>query len=534
MSLKKSLINKLKQIFSLKILFKVIFPFTIFLIMAFLLYKINKSYILSANKFNFTHSLNNSELHLFEITFSSLFIISLLLLHRWYTKHLTTNTFSHINEEFNTLVYIDPLTNTLNKKAFWEDLQNYIEHNENKTAFIFSLNLGGFKRINEVVGYSAGDFVLKQFSSRLDEALKEENSLKYRIAGDEFAVIFTSHEKRYTKENIQLIAEKLIQIVNDPFVINKETYFVSLNIGIAKYPCDGETSEELYKNSDLAIYESKMKGKNNYAFYSEKMGLEIKRKKLMESLLLNALDNKEFYLMFQPKVEYIGNGFKLIGAETLLRWKNDKIGEISPAEFIPLAEDIGVMRKLGHWVFEESVKYLSNWNKENLKTIKLSINLSVHQLSNVNLAHDFVKILRTYNVSPKQIIIEITESTMMKDIDDSHSILKDLSKCGFEISIDDFGTGYSSLSYLTKFDLNELKIDRTFTKDVLLDNKDRIVISHIIQLAQNLGLNVVVEGVENKNQLDWFQNKGKIQVQGYYFSKPLLEKDFLNYWKNIK
>lgn len=253
----------------------------------------------------------------------------------------------------------------------------------------------------------------------------------------------------------------------------------------------------------------------------------------MESLLLNALDNDEFYLMFQPKVEYIDKEFRLIGAEALLRWNNDKLGEISPVEFIPLAEDLGLMRRIGQWVFEETVKKLSNWNKNTSEVIKVSVNLSVHQLNNVHLARDFLKTLRTYNVSPKQIIIEITESTMMKDIDGSHSILKDLSKCGFEISIDDFGTGYSSLSYLRKFDLNELKIDRSFTKDVLCDNKDRIVISNIINLAQNLGLNVVVEGVENKKQLDWFQEKGKIQVQGYYFSKPLLEEDFLKYWKSI-
>jgi diguanylate cyclase (GGDEF)-like protein len=533
MPLKTDVINKLKNLFSLKVIFKVVLPFSFFLTAAYLLYKINKSFILNVKEFNFTTSLVDSELHLFELTFSSVFIISLLLLHRWYTKHLTSNTFSHINAEFNNLVYIDPLTNTLNKKAFWEDLQNYVKESKNSKAYLLSLDLGGFKRINEVVGYSAGDFVLKKFTSRLEDALKEETSLQYRVGGDEFAVLVTNEHHEYTEDEIKAIAKKLLSIVNEPFIINNETYTVSLNIGIAQYPKDGLSAEDLFKNSDLAVYDSKMHGKNTYAFYSETMGIKIKYKKLMESLLLNALDNDEFYLMFQPKVEYINNEFKLIGAEALLRWNNEKLGEISPVEFIPLAEDMGLMRKIGQWVFEETVKKLSNWNKNSSELIKVAVNLSVHQLSNVHLARDFLQILRTNNVSPKQIIIEITESTMMKDIDGSHSILKELSKCGFDISIDDFGTGYSSLSYLRKLDLNELKIDRSFTKDVLIDNKDRIVISTIINLAQNLGLNVVVEGVENKKQLDWFHDKGKIQVQGYYFSKPLLEEDFLKYWKSI-
>jgi diguanylate cyclase (GGDEF)-like protein len=533
MLLKSNVINKFKKLFSLKIIFKAILPFSLFSIASFSLYKINKAFILKAQNINFTTSLANSELHLFEITFSGIFIISLLLIHRWYTKHLTNNTFSHINEEFNNLVYIDPLTNILNKKAFWEDLNNYIEQNPNQKAYLLNLDLGGFKRINEVVGYSAGDFVLKTFTSRLLDALNEDTSLIYRTGGDEFAVFITNEHHQYCKEKITSIAKKIISIVNEPFLINKEPYTISLNIGITEYPVNGKTAEEIFKNGDLAVYDSQINGKNHYVFYSEEMGIKIKYKKLMESLLLNALDNNEFYLMFQPKVEHIDKSFKIIGAEALLRWRNEKIGEISPIDFIPLAEDIGIMRKIGQWVFEEAVKTLAGWNKNNSDSIKMAVNLSVHQLSNINLARDFLKILRDHNVSPKQVIIEITESTMMTDIDGSHSILKELSKCGFEISIDDFGTGYSSLSYLRKFDLHELKIDRSFTKDVLSDNKDRIVISNIINLAQNLGLNVVVEGVENKHQLDWFQEKGKIQVQGYYFSKPLLEKDFINYWKSI-
>jgi diguanylate cyclase (GGDEF)-like protein len=533
MLFKVNIINKFKKLLSLKIVFKVILPFSAFSVASFLLYKVNKSFILKAKTSNFTTSFVNSEFHLFELIFSGIFIISLLLIHRWYTKHLTNNTFTHINEEFNNLVYIDPLTNILNKKAFWEDLNNYIEQNPNQKGYLLNLDLGGFKRINEVVGYSAGDFVLKTFTSRLSDVLNGETNLIYRIGGDEFAVFVTNENYEYSKEKIEFIAQKIINIINEPFLINKETYTIALNIGIAEYPSNGETAEAIFKNSDLAVYDSKINGKNNYAFYSEEMGIKIKYKKLMESLLLNALDNNEFYLMFQPKIEHIGNNFKLIGAEALLRWHNEKIGEISPNDFIPLAEDIGIMRKIGHWVFEEAIKTLSGWNKSSPESIKMAVNLSVHQLSNINLARDFLKILRSYNVSPKQIIIEITESTMMTDIDGSHSILKELSNCGFEISIDDFGTGYSSLSYLRKFDLNELKIDRSFTKDVLSDNKDRIVISNIINLAQNLGLNVVVEGVENKKQLDWFQEKGKIQVQGYYFSKPLLEKDFINYWKSI-
>jgi len=531
MSSKNDVSNKSKNIFTLNFLFKVVLPFLFFIFTIFLLYTVNKALIIKSSYTNLVNKETLPDFHLYEIAFSGLIVLFLLLMHRWYTKQLSSNAFSEINAEFNNLIYIDPLTRTLNKKALWEDLGNHIKDKHNQSAYLLCLDMEGFKRINEVVGYTAGDMVLQQFSSRINDALNEEEYLCYRVGGDEFSLFFSN--EKYNLAYIEIIAKKLLDIINAPFIIENESFSISLNIGIATYPNHGTTPEDLFKNSDLAVYESRIKGKNTYAFYTETTGIKFKYKKLVESLLLNALENNEFYLMFQPKVEKINNEFKLIGAEALLRWKNDKLGEISPNEFIPVAEEIGIMPKLGHWVFEETVKKIATWNKEVNNNIKVSVNISVHQLNNVNLARDFIKVLRAYNVSPKQIIIEITEGTMMKDFDGSRSILKELSKCGFGISIDDFGTGYSSLSYLRKFDLNELKIDRSFTKDVLIDNKDRIVISNIITLAQDLGLNVVVEGVENKHQLDWFQDKGKIQVQGYYFSKPLLEKDFVNYWKNI-
>lgn len=440
-----------------------------------------------------------------------------------------------MTEEIRVTAYSDSLTGLANRQAFLEDLNNCLTNFPNEPAYVMFMDLDGFKKVNDTLGHAAGDIVLKNFASRLNELAQSEPIKCYRIGGDEFTILLETRTSpiKFKKSHLEELAKNLLLLTKQSFSVAGEDFFLSVSIGIAEYPLDGKTTQELFKNSDVAMYETKRKGKNNYAFYSKELSANLEKKNQMENLLVNALDKNEFYLAFQPKLHRVGEKFLPNGAEVLLRWKNEKLGEVSPFQFIPVAEEAGVMPRLGLWVFEETVKKLADWKLRGIEDIKMSVNLSVHQFSDSKLTQNFNDILTKYGISSEQIIIEITESTMMQDVDGSRGLLKEFRSSGFEVSIDDFGTGYSSLSYLRKFPVNEIKIDRSFTKDVLLDSKDRLVISAIIGLAQNLGLNVVVEGVETKEQLDWFDNQGKLQVQGYYFSKPILEKDFLAFWDNI-
>lgn len=464
------------------------------------------------------------------------FCLTLFLITRWFDlkddKSRAYRIAEKMTEEIRNIAYNDSLTNLPNRQAFLEDLEKSLIEYPNESLYVMFLDLDGFKKVNDTLGHYGGDEVLKIFASRLNSLATTEPIKCYRIGGDEFIVILEArlNSNKLNSSYLDVLAKKLLSLTKQSFSISGEDFSLSLSIGIAQYPLDGKTSHELFKNSDVAMYETKRKGKNNYAFYNQNLSTSLEKKNQIESLLLLALDKKEFSLVFQPKLHRVGSDFIPIGAEVLLRWKNEKLGDVCPYKFIPIVEEIGMMPKLGMWVFEESVKKISYWKSKGIEDIKISINLSVHQFSDINMVKKISEILNKYNVSSNQIILEITESTMMHDVDSSHSLLEEFTNLGFQISIDDFGTGYSSLSYLRKYPVNEIKIDRSFTQDVLEDGKDRLVISAIIDLAQKLGLNVVVEGVETKEQLDWFDIQGKLQVQGYYFSKPVVEKDFLAFW----
>lgn len=467
------------------------------------------------------------------------FFLSFLLIQKWllleYDKERAHKIAEHMTEELKITAYEDALTKLPNRRAFMEDLSNSIKNYSEELIHLMFIDLDGFKKVNDTLGHVAGDIVLSEFGNRLKELEKNHMIRCYRIGGDEFTILIENRLQNKNDNsflNVEEIAKNVLNLTKRPFAALTEEFYLSSSVGIAEYPTNGTSAEVLFKNSDVAMYDTKRKGKNYYSYYTKELSDNLAQRTQMENLLSHGLMKKEFYLMFQPKIEKINGVYKTIGAEVLLRWKNDKLGNVSPYEFIPIAEEIGLMSNIGKWVFEETIKLISDWQRKNVDFGKIAVNISVRQFTNINFAKQFKNILEHYSVPANKIIIEITESTMMKEAEHTHKILKELRNYGFSISIDDFGTGYSSLSYLRKLPVTEIKIDRSFTKDVLIDEQDRIVVSNIIHLAQQLNLNVVVEGVETNEQLNWFENHGKLQLQGYLFSQPISSDEFVEFIKN--
>lgn len=474
-------------------------------------------------------------LYILSITsFLAMLLLLCRVLHIYKSNKSAYELAREMTEQLRMTAYTDSLTGLANRQAFLENINDSIEQNPESEIYVMFLDLDGFKKVNDTLGHAAGDIILSNFALRLRKLAKNEPIKCYRIGGDEFIVVVEVKDSpvKINKSDIEDLAKNLLLLTKQSFAVSEEEFSLSVSIGIALYPHDGINAKDLIKHSDMAMYETKKKGKNNYAFYAEDIVDNDRNNTKIGNMLLEALDNKEFYLVYQPKMHKVEGRYYAIGAEVLLRWKNEELGEILPAQFIKIAENLGLMPTIGLWVFEESLKKLSDWKKSGIHNITLSLNMSFLQFSDMNLKRTFLSLLELYEIDPSCLIIEVTESTMMQDIDTARGLLKELASIGLKVSIDDFGTGYSSLTYLRNYPVDEIKIDRSFTTDMLENSKDRIFISAIIELAQNLGVNIVIEGVENYEQVKWFENKGSLHYQGYYFSKPLQEKEFVKFLDN--
>lgn len=477
--------------------------------------------------------LGNQE-YAYILSITSFLAVLLLLcrsLHIYKSKKSAYELAREMTEQLRQTAYTDNLTGLSNRQAFLENINDSIENNPDSEIYVMFLDLDGFKKVNDSLGHAAGDIILSNFALRLRKLAKTEPIKCYRIGGDEFIVVVEGKDSpvKINKNDIEDLAKNLLLLTKQSFAVSEEEFSLSVSIGIAQYPSDGIIAKDLIKHSDMAMYETKKKGKNNYAFYTDDIVDNDRDNTKIGNILLEALDNKEFYLVYQPKMQKIENRYYAIGAEVLLRWKNEELGEILPAQFIKIAENLGLMPTIGLWVFEETLKKLSQWKRLGIHNITLSLNLSFLQFSDINLKRTFLNLLEIYEIDPSCLIIEVTEATMMQDIDTARGLLKELTSIGLKVSIDDFGTGYSSLTYLRNYPVDEIKIDRSFTTDMLQNTKDRIFMSAIIELAQNLDVNVVIEGVETQEQVQWFENKGSLHYQGYYFSKPLKEKKFVEF-----
>lgn len=415
------------------------------------------------------------------------------------------------------IAFHDQLTGLANRRLFERSLKNSIRlAKKNKETFaLLFLDLDRFKVINDTLGHYVGDSLLKEISTRLNSSL-DSNCFISRQGGDEFAIIVKNIN---CDGMIEEICKKILCSLSRPILLNNHSTYITCSIGIAIYPDHGKNFETLMKHADAAMYCSKDAGKNTYEFYDCSIDEANSKKLLIEQELRNAIINNEFELYYQPQINMLTE--KITGAEALIRWVHPVHGIISPADFIPIAEETGLIDNIGRWVLKTACNQAREWQDKGFMHFKIGINVSPHQFKQENFVLTVNKTLETSNLSPQYLDLEITETMAIENTTDAIGKLQSLKKLGVKISIDDFGTGYTSLSYLTKFPIDTLKIDKSFVDNINNDTTSKTIVSSIIAVSKNLSINVIAEGVENKEQWEFLKSQNCPQIQGYLFSKPL-------------
>ena len=419
-------------------------------------------------------------------------------------------------ERFTYLAQYDALTGLPNRLLVHDRLVQAMalaKRNDWTMACLF-IDLDRFKLVNDTQGHHIGDKLLKEAAARLKNCIRSSDTVG-RLGGDEFAAILSELRK---PGDAGLVAQKIIDVLAQPFHIEGHEIFISASIGITLFPADGVEAGMLIMNADTAMYRAKERGRNNYQYFTREMNERALQRVRMEASLRRALDRNEFRLVYQPKAD-LATG-KICGFEALLRWEHPVRGLILPGEFIPVLEDTGLIVPAGEWVLRTACDQLKSWQNAGLKVPGIAVNLSARQFEQKDLEGAVRKILRESGVDPSLIELEITESLLMNDPERAARTLHSLKKSGVKLSMDDFGTGYSSLGYLKRFPLDTVKVDRTFVRDISTDADDATLTLAIISLAHNLRLRVVAEGVETEEQLNFLVSNGCDEMQGYFFAKP--------------
>lgn len=417
-------------------------------------------------------------------------------------------------ETIRHMAYHDALTGLPNRRLFIEHLSEAINQAKEKDSHlaVLFIDLDRFKWINDTLGHGIGDQLLKDVAERLKSTLDEQDVVS-RQGGDEFTVLLRDSDEEQTARK----AQKIIDTLSKPFFLEEDEVFLTVSIGISLYPENGEDIESLIKHADAAMYRAKEHG-NVFKFYAADVDQAINRNMLLERELHKALDQGEFSVYYQPQWD-IASG-QMIGAEALIRWNHPELGSISPAEFIPLAEETGLIVPIGEWVLYTACKQMKEWQDRGFPPINVSVNLSPRQFQQHNLIDRIAEILEETGLNPEFLELEITEGIAMHHEDFAIEKLKQLQELGIKIAIDDFGTGYSSLSYLKKFPIHKLKIDQSFVRDIVVDQEDETITRSIIAMAKNLKLRVIAEGVENEEQFSFLRDQFCDEVQGFLFSPP--------------
>lgn len=425
-------------------------------------------------------------------------------------------------EKTNYIATHDVLTGLPNRFMFSNLLKHTIEtakRYSNRFA-IFFIDLDRFKAINDALGHQAGDQLLVDIAHRLRKCLRASDILA-RISGDEFVVLAPELKD---EESTAVIARKIIAEVGQPMVLLGQKCLVTASIGICLYPEHGDDEQSLMKNADFAMYVAKEAGKNNYQFFNaSSTSLSLERMSL-ENELRSALANNELSLQYQAKLDLRTDS--ITGVEALLRWNNPKFGSVSPAQFIPIAEETGLIVPIGRWVLMTACKQNVEWQKQGLPPICVAVNLSARQFMSKDLLSSIREALEESGMSPEYLELEITESMVMHHVDQAVALLYEIKQLGARIAIDDFGTGYSSLAQLKRFPIDTLKVDRSFIREVAHDADDQAITEAIIAMGKSLSLTITAEGVETKEQQDFLRNRACDEMQGYYFSRPVPPSEF--------
>ena len=413
--------------------------------------------------------------------------------------------------------HYDALTGLPNRNLMIDRLNQAIKkaHRHDQKAIVMFLDLDDFKKINDTLGHSTGDQLLLAAGKRLQSTSREGDTLA-RYGGDEFILILEDIDSLLDAE---VVAEKMLRALSQEFILGEQSFYISGSIGIAVYPDDGKDVDQLLQKADTAMYCSKEEGRNTYHFYTPSMNQHVQERLEMEHHLRTALDNNEFYLQYQPIYNTLSGN--LIGAEALLRWQNPTLGFVGPDDFIPLAEQTGLILPIGEWVLKHVCEQTKSWLDLGLEDFHVAVNISPRQFRDNQLMPTIRRTLAQTKLPAEALCIEITEGLLIKNDQGTAQTFNELKTLGIHLSLDDFGTGYSALSYLKQFPFNNLKIDRSFVSDLVEDSSDRQLIQATVAMSQGLGLTVIAEGVEEAAQLEFLKQTGCDAVQGYLFSKPL-------------
>jgi diguanylate cyclase len=417
--------------------------------------------------------------------------------------------------------YHDLLTGLPNRALFMDRLGNAInsaKRKQDKLAVLF-LDLDRFKLINDTLGHDVGDELLKSVATSLKRCLRESDTLA-RLGGDEFIVLLPDIDNATIA---QRVAEKIVKVVKNPFMIGRHEIFVTASVGLAMYPDDGEAADDLIKNSDMAMYHTKASGKDGFRIFTQQLSEQQQAQLSIEQEIRRGIRERQFVVYYQPQIR--AKTGEVSGVEALIRWQHPERGLLSPAFFLPIAEESSLILDLGDYVLDMALDDLRSWWKEGFEIKKLAVNFSAHQIDQVNFVDNVISKLKEKGFPGSVLEIEITESTLMNDVDKTIIKLKQLSSFGVHIAIDDFGTGYSSLSLLQKLPINRLKIDRSFIQD-LRDDSDRYIIEAIAHMARGLHLEMVAEGVEEDYQLNYLRDLQCQVVQGFLFGQVMSARDF--------
>ncbi len=430
------------------------------------------------------------------------------------------------------LAFYDALTGLPNRQLFMEHARRALfdaDRNGHRVALLY-LDLDQFKRINDTWGHGAGDELLRHVSHRLQESLRgsdmiaqitgdaEDRLSLSRLGGDEFTILLSGLNDASV---VAPVADRVLEhLSTEPVRVSGQDIYIRASIGVAIYPDDGDEVETLLKNADTAMYQAKRSGRDTFRCYTNQMNAQFAKRLSMETRLKRAIERDELVLHYQAKLD-IRNDCDLIGFEALVRWQQPGHGLVPPDEFIPVAEDSGLIIPVGEWVLDSACRQIREWRERGLEPGHVGVNLSFQQFNQEGLLRQILHALGRHLVDPHRLELELTESTIMRDVDSNTVLLRNLKEAGISLSIDDFGTGYSSLSYLKQLPLDALKIDRSFVKDITTDANDAAIIRAIIALGKTLDLKIVAEGVETREQLEYLRRHGCDFAQGYLFSRPL-------------
>jgi len=450
------------------------------------------------------------------IMYVTFLILLLFILGAWGIINKIFNEINGYQKDLTKQAHYDALTELPNRVLFQKQVDKLIdsiknEKNNNAFAVLF-IDLDRFKIINDTMGHSTGDSLLKEVASRLKNCITE-TAIVSRFGGDEFTVLFSNIK---SKEAVHDMAREINETILKPFLLKNNEYYISTSIGISMYPADGSNSELLIKNADIAMYKAKESGKSNYVFYQNEFNHQPIRRLQLENNIRKALELEEFQVYYQPKLtmpnEEIG------GMEALIRWFHPEMGTISPSEFIPLAEETGLINPIGKWVLREACIQNKKWQDEGLLPVVMAINISAYQFHYGSLVRTVTEVLKETGLEGQWLELELTESLLINNEEYVLKSIESLKKLGIKISIDDFGTGYSSLSYLKRFPIDTIKIDRSFIKDIVDKKEMKSITQAIITMGHGLGCKLVAEGVETEEQKVLLETYKVDQIQGYYYS----------------